>query len=128
MARSVAEGVAASGAEARVLHLGGTHRSDVATEVLEAGGLVVGSPTINNQVFPTLADVLTYLRGLKPRGLVGGCFGSYGWSGESVGQLEEMLDDMGVDLPAGSVRARFVPDGKELSECVDLGAAVAGSL
>lgn len=128
MARSVAEGVAASGAEARVLHLGGTHRSDVATELLEAGGLIVGSPTINNQIFPTLADVLTYLRGLKPRGLSGGCFGSYGWSGESVGQLEDILDDMGVSRPADSVRVRFVPGDKELAECVDLGAAVAESL
>lgn len=128
MARSVAEGVARAGAEAKVLHLGGTHRSDVATEVLEAGGLVVGSPTINNQVFPTLADVMTYLRGLKPGGLVGGCFGSYGWSGEAVGNLEEILDGMKVQRVADSVSARFVPDGENLAECVGLGVAVAESM
>ncbi len=128
MARSVAEGVSRAGAEATVLHLGGTHRSDVATEVLEAGGLMVGSPTINNQVFPTLADVMTYLRGLRPRGLVGACFGSYGWSGEAVGHLEETLDGMKVRRVADSVSARFVPDAGKLAECVDLGAAVAESM
>jgi len=128
MARSVAEGVARAGAEAKVLQLGGTHRSDVAAEVLEAGGLVVGSPTINNQIFPTLADVMTYLRGLKPRGLVGGCFGSYGWSGEAVANLEEILDGMKVQRVADSVSARFVPDGVKLAECMSLGAAVAESM
>jgi flavorubredoxin len=128
MARSVAEGVCRKGAAARVLQLGRTHRSDVATEVLEAGGLVVGSPTINNRFFPTLGDVMTYLQGLGPRGLVGACFGSYGWSGEAVGQLEEILDDMKVERVAESVSARFVPDDGKLAECVSLGAAVAESM
>lgn len=34
---------------------------------------------------------MTYLRGLKPRNLVGAAFGSYGWSGEAVRQIEEFL-------------------------------------
>ena len=52
---------------------------------LDAGALVVGSPTLNNGVFPTVADVLTYIKGLKPRNLFGAAFGSYGWSGEGQG-------------------------------------------
>lgn len=78
MARAVVEGVTAGGAKAVLMPLGASHRSDIATELLDAGALVVGSPTLNNHLFPTVADVLTYLRGLKRLNLVGAAFGSYG--------------------------------------------------
>jgi flavorubredoxin len=128
MARAIADGLDAGGARVKVMKLRAAHRSDVATELLDAGALVVGSPTINNNVFPTIADVLTYLRGLKPTGLVGAAFGSYGWSGESVKQIEEMLAAMKVELIADSVRVKYVPDDEALASCRALGEAVAKRL
>ena len=129
MAEAIAEGLAAGGARpVKVLPLHSSPRSDVATEILEAGALVVGSPTINNQIFPTMADVLCYLEGLKPKNLVGAAFGSYGWSGEAVGKLEEWLQRMGVRLVAEGVKVRNVPDGKALVACRTLGETVARKL
>ena len=129
MAEAIAEGLAAGGARpVKVLPLHSSPRSDVATEILEAGALVVGSPTINNQIFPTMADVLCYLEGLKPKNLVGAAFGSYGWSGEAVGKLEEWLQRMGVRLVAEGVKVRNVPDGKALAACRTLGETVARKL
>ena len=129
MAEAVAEGLAAGGARpVKVLPLRSNHRSDVATEILEAGALVVGSPTINNQIFPTMADVLCYLEGLKPKNLVGAAFGSYGWSGESVGKLEEWLQRMGVRLAAEGVKVQFVPDSEALAQCRALGEKVGQEL
>jgi len=129
MAEAVAEGLAAGGARpVKVLPLRSNHRSDVATEILEAGALVVGSPTINNQIFPTMADVLCYLEGLKPKNLVGAAFGSYGWSGESVGKLEEWLRRMGVRLAAEGVKVQFVPDSEALAQCRALGEKVGQEL
>jgi flavorubredoxin len=104
------------------------NRSDVAAEILEAGALVVGSPTINNQIFPTMADVLCYLEGLKPKNLVGAAFGSYGWSGEAVGKLEEWLQRMGVRLVAEGVKVQYVPDDEALRACHTLGEKVARKL
>ena len=43
-----------------------THRSEVVYEVLDAGALIVGSPTLNNNILPQMADVMTYLKGLRP--------------------------------------------------------------
>jgi hypothetical protein len=40
----------------------GFTRSDVATEILDAGAVIVGSPTINNNMFPAMADVQSYPR------------------------------------------------------------------
>ena len=58
MARAVVDGLAAGGAKIRLLSLDSAHRSDVVTELLDAGALLVGSPTINNQIYPTVADVM----------------------------------------------------------------------
>ncbi len=128
MARAIAEGLSDSGAKVKVLPLQGSHRSDVATEVLEAGALLVGAPTMNNNMFPSLGDVMTYLKGLKPLNLIGAAFGSYGWGGQSVGQLEEFLKEMKVELAVPGLKIQYVPDNKELEECYKLGRIVGGKL
>jgi len=121
MAEAIVEGVAGTGTSVRLLPLKSCHRSDAVTEVLEAGALVVGSPTINKGIFPTVADFLAYLEGLRPQRLLGAAFGSYGWSGEAVGKLEEWLRRIGVELVAEGIRANFVPDGQVLEKCSALG-------
>ena len=128
MARAVGDGLAAAGVSVKLMPLKSCHRSDVATELLDAGALIVGSPSLNSNMFPTVADMLTYLRGLKPRNLVGAAFGSYGWSGESIGQVNDVLQAMNVDLVGSGVRVQYVPDAAALEECRALGALVAERL
>ena len=128
MAHAIAEGVAAGGATASVMPLRGSHRSDVAQEMLGAGALLVGSPTLNNGMLPAVADVLTYLKGLKPRVGLGAAFGSYGWSGEAQAQMEEVLRAMNVELIREPLKVRYVPDQAALAECFALGQQVADRL
>jgi len=128
MARSVCEGVQSTGTPVKLLPLRSVHRSDVATAILDAGALVVGSPTINNNIFPSIADVMSYLKGLKRKNLVGAVFGSYGWSGEAVTQLEALFDEMKIELAAESVNVEYVPDEAALERCCDLGIQVAKTL
>lgn len=126
MAKAVAEGLAEGGADPVCVHpMGASLRSDVATDILDAGALVVGSPTINQQMFPTVADVLCYLQGLKPKGLVGAAFGSYGWSGGAVKRIEDALKAMAVDLVAEAVAINYVPDDAAILKCRELGKKVA---
>ena len=128
MARAIADGLAAGGARPSLIPLQGSHRSDVAAELLEAGALLVGTPTINNNMFPSLGDVFLYLEGLRPRNLVGAAFGSYGWSGEGVPQVNAILERMKVDLVSDGIKVQFVPDEKDLDECRELGRTVAARL
>ena len=128
MARVIGEGLKAGGADAKLMPLRACHRSDVATEILDAGALLVGSPTLNNNLFPTVADALTYLKGLKPRNLIGAAFGSYGWSGEAVGQVEDVLRGMKVDLIGESIKVKYVPDDEALAQCYSQGMLVAEKL
>jgi flavorubredoxin len=128
MARAIEEGLLAGGARVKVMSMESFHRSDVAFEVLSAGALVAGSPTLNNNMLPAMADVLTYLKGLRPINLLGAAFGSYGWSGESPKQVHDILSEMKVDLLGDPLRAKYVPDKGTLLRCFDLGKAIAARL
>ncbi|MGC9325951.1 MAG: FprA family A-type flavoprotein [Desulfomonilia bacterium] len=128
MARAIEEGLVAGGARVKMMSMGSFHRSDIAYEVLNAGALIVGSSTLNNNMLPAMADVLTYLKGLKPRNLIGAAFGSYGWSGESPGQIQDILNEMKVDLVAEPLKAKYVPDDETLQKCYILGDTIAKRL
>ncbi len=128
MARAITDGIAEGGTEVRLFSMHTAHRSDVMTELLGAGALVAGSPTLNNDLFPTIADVLSYVRGLKPKNLIGAAFASYGWSGESAGLVEEYLRQTGVELVAPALKVRFKPTAEELVKCRELGRLVSARL
>lgn len=128
MARAVGEGLAAGGAVAKLMRLDVSHRSEVAAELLEAGALLVGSPNLNNNVFPTVADVMTYLRGLRPANLIGAAFGSYGWNNTATQQLNNMLTEMKVEIVSEPVSVKYVPDEQALARCRQLGELVATAL
>lgn len=128
MARSICEGLVKGGVNVKMMPLSSVHRSDVATEILNAGAIVVGSPTINNNMFPTVADIMSYLKGLKPKNLIGAAFGSYGWSGEAVGQIENILSEMKVDIVSEGVKVKYVPDSETILKCNKLGRHIAEKL
>jgi len=128
MARAIEEGLLEEGARVKVMSMHASLRSDAAYEILDAGALVAGSPTLNNNLFPTMADVLTYLKGLRPQNLAGAAFGSYGWSGEAAGQINDILAEMKVDLVAEPLRVKYVPGGDDLKRCAELGRTVAHKL
>ncbi len=128
MAHSIVDGLIASGITTKLLPLRASHRSDVVTEILDAGALIVGSPTINNNIFPTVADALVYLKGLRPQNLIGTAFGSYGWSGEAVEHIKEILIEMKVELIGDGLNVSYVPVKSALAQCFDLGRLIAEEL
>ncbi|PKN10276.1 MAG: MBL fold metallo-hydrolase [Deltaproteobacteria bacterium HGW-Deltaproteobacteria-7] len=128
MAGAISEALAQAGVKVKLLSMNETHRSEVIYEVLDAGALIVGSPTLNNNILPQMADVMTYLKGLKPANKIGAAFGSYGWSGESVKHLEAMLKEMKVEIAAESIAVKNVPDDDVLRKCHEMGKAIAAEL
>jgi flavorubredoxin len=121
MARAIGEGLTAGGLHVKLMSMDGVHRSDVVYELMGAGAIAVGSSTLNNRMLPNMADVLNYLNGLKPRNLIGAAFGSYGWSGEAVREIEAILADMKVEKAGEGIRAKHVPDADTLVRCYELG-------
>jgi flavorubredoxin len=125
MAEAINEGIMAAGVPSKPMNLRSWHRSEVMTEIFDARAVVVGSPTLNNGLFPTVADFLCYLKGLKPKNKIGAAFGSYGWSGEAVKLIEEELTAMKIDLLQPGLKAQFVPEKSGLDACREFGRAVA---
>ncbi len=128
MAEAIVDGMAAEGIRAVPYDLRKTHRSDIMTEVLDAKAIVVGSPTLNNNLFPTVADFLVYMKGLKPQGKIGAAFGSYGWSGEAVKQVQSELEAMAFDIVEPGLRIQYVPDREGTDACEAFGRRIAQSI
>jgi flavorubredoxin len=128
MANAIAEGLKVGGAEPKVMPIANAHRSDIATEILDSGALMIGSSTLNGQILPRVGDLLTYLRGLKPRHPLAAAFGSYGWAPKAVMQINEAFDDLRLEKISDGVEAKFVPTTEDLNNCYSLGLAMAAKL
>jgi flavorubredoxin len=124
MANAIAEAMAAEGVAVRPMKLRQWHRSDIMTEVLDAKAIVVGSPTLNNGLFPTVSDFLTYIKGLKPKQRIGAAFGSFGWSGEAVNLINQELETMKIDLVDPGLKVQYVPDKDQIEACRNFGSSI----
>jgi flavorubredoxin len=125
LAHAFTQGLIDAGAEAQMHHLRHTHPSDIITEVLEAGLLLFGSPTLNNQMFPTMAMFLNYLKGLAPKNKAATAFGSFGWSGQAVGLIIQEIEAMKLKLAHEGFKVKYIPDAEELAAARVLGEKLA---
>jgi flavorubredoxin len=125
MARAIAGGITSGGVEVKLLKLRAADNTEVVTEILEAKAVAVGSPTLNSQMFPTVASFLTYITGLKPKGKLWGFFGSYGWGGGAVRGMAEMAKKAGFEVYEPTVEVKYVPDREDLKKCFDFGQQIA---
>ncbi len=82
----------------KLIRMRDSHVSLVMADILESSHIALGSSTLNRQVMPTMAAMLSYLRGLAPKNRVGRAFGAYGWSGESVSIIEETMTALKWEL------------------------------
>jgi flavorubredoxin len=127
MAEAVASGLADEGVSVRIMCMKNNHHSDVMAEVFDAAAVVVGSPTHNNGILPLMADMLTYMKGLRPQNKIGSAVGSFGWSGECVKILTKWLEDMSMEL-VDPVKNQYVPDHEVLGKCYEQGKQIAAAI
>ena len=128
MARAIADGITSRDVEVKLLKLRATDNTDVVTEILEAKAVVVGSPTLNNQMFPSVGSFLTYITGLKPKGKLWSFFGSYGWGGGAVRGMVETVKKAGFEVLEPNVEVKYVPDQEDLKKCFEVGQQIAAKI
>lgn len=121
IAYSLLEGLSESSVSVKIRNLKNTHVSDIITDVQDSKLILLGSPTLNNGMMPSMGGFLTYLKGLKPRNRIGFVFGSYGWGGQAVGEIEKILKDLSWDMPFNSINLNYIPDEEELNNAKDIG-------
>ncbi|HHV52242.1 MAG TPA: anaerobic nitric oxide reductase flavorubredoxin, partial [Synergistaceae bacterium] len=125
MAEAISSGLTDKGIPNKLIHLAASDRNDVIVEVFKAKAVIIGSPTLNSGILPTVAPMLEDLRGLKFKNKVGAAFGSYGWSGEAVDKIEEALSEAGIKVAAKGIKAKWQPDEAALDRCRRSGEEVA---
>ncbi len=128
MAFAIGDGLADAGIPYRILPLKANHHSVVMTALADAGAVFVGSPTHNNGPMPFVANLLAYMKGLRPVRKMGVAFGSFGWSGEAPKAIHAGLESMGFEMPAEPLSCNFVPTQDALNRCFEVGKTVGEAL
>ncbi|MBN2603162.1 MAG: FprA family A-type flavoprotein [Candidatus Thermoplasmatota archaeon] len=114
MAYEIAKGLTESGINVKISNLKTNHISDIITDVLDSKLILLGSPTLNNGILPTMGGFLTYLKGLRPKKKIGFVFGSYGWGGQAVGEIEKIIGELSWDIPYENINLNYIPDEQEI--------------
>jgi anaerobic nitric oxide reductase flavorubredoxin len=125
MARAISEGVISEGVEVKLLKLRASDNTEAATEILDSKAVLVGSPTLNNGMFPTIGSFMTYITGLRPKNKIWGFFGSFGWGGGAVRGMTEMARKTGFEVHEPGIEIKYIPEQEDLKQCFEFGKLIA---
>lgn len=116
LAASISKGLASSGVRVIDMNLEHTPPSEITKALESADGFCIGSPTLGGEMPSQVKEALGMVLGVttkKPCGV----FGSYGWSGEAVDELQFRLKDNGFPICFDPIRAKFKPTEEILKNC-----------
>jgi flavorubredoxin len=110
MSLPIMQGIKDEGLDCKVIKLRSSPMSVAIKEFWKSRGCLIGSPTLNNILYPSVAEFLTHLRGLRPKNRIAGAFGSYGWGGGAVKEAYEEL-----------VQVLYKPSLEDENSCYEFG-------
>lgn len=114
IAYSLYEGLDKARVQVTMRSLKTNHISDIMTDIIDSRLILIGSPTLNNGMLSSMGAFLTYLKGLRPRKRTGLAFGSFGWGGQAVGEIEKVMQGLNWEIPEKSISLKYIPDEDEL--------------
>lgn len=130
LGHAFAEGVIAGGCDVKIFNLHEDERSEIVKHILESKAIMVGVPTINDMPYPSVGDILFYLKGLRfdrTGERFAMTFGSMGGKGGAPKMVAEELKTAGFTV-IDSQEVQFVPDESELCTAYDAGRAMAARI
>jgi len=127
MAEAIAEGIKSVDKDATVklFNAGKTDKNNIITELFKSKAILFGSSTVNKSIMHATAGILSMIRGIGFKNKKGAAFGSYGWSGESIGMLEEELKAAKIEVVQEGIKALWDPDEEAKKQCVEFGKSFA---
>lgn len=130
MAEAIAEGIKGEKSDVaiKLYNTAKTDKNDLIMEVFKSKLVVAGSSTINKTILYSMAGILDMMKGLAFKGKKAAAFGSYGWSGESVGILNEELKKCGFELADEGLKLLWVPEETGLEKCREFGRKLAAAI
>ena len=128
MARKMLEGLVDSGVEVKLFDVAVSDRTEIINEMLEAKGFLFGSSTHDNDMLPSIAGFLEFVKGLKVKNRLACAFGSYGWAGGAVKEIEKVIQESGIELASPGLAFKYVPDELEIKQCYEYGKSFAAKI
>ena len=130
MAQAIADGIReqAPDVTVKLFNVALEDKNDVLTEIFHSRAVLIGSPTINYGYSFAIAGLLEMMKGLKLKKKKAAAFGSYGWSGDAVKQINQHLTEAGLELINDGLMKLWVPDDDALAECTAYGHEIAKAL
>lgn len=128
MARKITEGISDAGVSVKVFDVASSDRTEIIKEMLDAKGFILGSSTHDNDMLPAVSGFLEFLKGLKPKNRLACVFGSYGWAGGAVQEIENVIKEAGIELAQPGLSIKYVPDENEIKSCYEYGKSFADKI
>ncbi|MDR0332632.1 MAG: FprA family A-type flavoprotein [Dysgonamonadaceae bacterium] len=129
LAEIIAAEAASLGVKNIILHnVSKSELSEILRDIFKYKGLIIGSPTYNNKLYPGVENLVTALqnRGLKNRFF--GYFGSFSWAGAAVKQLKEFSETMNFDIVGDPVEMKQSPNDEVAEKARELAKAMSEKL
>lgn len=111
--------------DVQLLHIRKTTLTRIATEMLDAATVAIGSSTLNAQMMPQMSAVLTYIKGLKFREKSGFAFGSFGWGPGGPENIQKWFEEVKYPVLCSPIKAKFRPTEEILHQCYEAGKMLA---
>ncbi len=113
------QGIKDEGIDCKIIKLRATPMSIAIKELWKARGCLIGSPTINNILYPSIAEFLNHLRGLRPKNRIMGAFGSYGWGGGAVRDAYDEFKKMKLEIFEPGIQVLYKPSQEDEKKCYE---------
>ncbi|MCS7131869.1 MAG: FprA family A-type flavoprotein [Hadesarchaea archaeon] len=124
LAKTIADAISSEGVEAVPYDMLKADLSHIARDLVDASAIVVGSPTLLAGIHPLVGLAVSLVKGLRPRAKLAAIFGSYGWAGGAVDQIEGLLRQAGLEV-VGTLKVRGRPTREVLEKAMNLGKLIA---
>jgi len=122
MAQSIYDGIESDeNLIANIYDLTALDEQNMLSILEESTGILIGAPTINGDVPKPVWDLLSCMMLLEKKGKFGGCFGSFGWSGEAVEMMNSRLKALKFRVPLQPKKVKLIPTKEELFDCYNFG-------
>jgi flavorubredoxin len=122
MAVQVAEGVKKAGdIKVDLLDIEHILLGDLEEALVRADGLLVGSPTINQNTLLPVYKLFAVINPIRDKGKPAAAFGSFGWSGEAVPLIEDHLKNLKLNVVSDGIMTRFHPGDEDTGKLTGFG-------
>ncbi len=121
MTTPIMQGIKDEGLDCKIVKLRAAPMSFAVKEFWKSRGTLFGTPTINNVMFPTVAEILYHLRGLRPKNRMVGAFGSFGWGGGAVKEAYEEFKKIALEIFEPGLQVNYKPSTEDETKCYDFG-------